>query len=74
MTALTANDTALVPHFSYKGFGPVRVFEYGDEADVEVYRDEALVATITVRTSHFIVDTFDWIDGDTTHTTSVVWA
>ena len=59
---LTVNDTALVPNFLYKGYGPVRVFEYGPEADVEIFRNEALVATITVRATHFIVDTMDFID------------
>lgn len=75
MTALTVNDKALMPHFSYKGYGPIRIFDYASDSDVEVYRDEALVATITVRTTHTVTDVFDWIDGiDTGHTTAVVWA
>jgi hypothetical protein len=60
--SLTASDTALVPHFLYKGYGPIRTFDYGHETDVEVYRDETLVATITVRSTHVIVDTMDFID------------
>lgn len=61
--SLTINDTALVPHFLYKGYGPIRTFDYGPETDVEVYRDGVHVYTLTVRSTHFIVDTMDYIDG-----------